>query len=215
MTASKHTIGDPAELASLYHTGAMDEPLRAAFERHLDERCPLCTSELRQLIAATEFLADMVTPVDPSASARSRLMQWIDQDSEAGQTAGKAEVQVWRAWTTDDDRTRFFTRRADDNSWEATGVEGVSIRRLFVDRDRNQFTALIRMEAGASYPRHVHNGPEECLVIEGDLHVGEAIVLGPGDYQRAPAGSKHDIQRTVGGCTLMIISALDDDMIDE
>jgi hypothetical protein len=50
------------------------------------------------------------------------------------------------------------------------------MRLLFVDRDHSRCTALVRMAAGATYSSHVHNGPEECFVLEGDLHVGDALL---------------------------------------
>src|SRR5262249_61971021 len=89
----------------------------------------------------------------------------------------------------------LFVSRAADAAWEKSDVPGVSVRVLHVDRAGNQFTALVRMAAGSSYPRHVHNGPEQCLVLEGDLRVGDDV-FGPGDYQRADVGSRHNIQST-------------------
>jgi anti-sigma factor ChrR (cupin superfamily) len=102
--------------------------------------------------------------------------------------------------------------KASEASWERTAIEGVAIRTLFVDRENNQFTALVRMQPGSSYPRHVHAGPEQCLVIEGDLRVGEEV-LHAGDYQRAPTGSRHGVQSTEHGCLLLITSSLTDQFV--
>ena len=70
---------------------------------------------------------------------------------------------------------------------------------------------MFRMAPGTSYPSHVHDGAEECYVLEGDLHVGD-VVLGPGDFQRATPGSHHVEQRTDGGCLLLVNSSLSDEM---
>ena len=74
-------------------------------------------------------------------------------------------------------------------------------------------TALFRMAAGSEYIPHVHAGPEECYVLEGDLHVGDDIVMHAGDYQRAPAGSVHGVQRTEGGCLLLVSSSMHDEVV--
>ena len=73
-------------------------------------------------------------------------------------------------------------------------------------------TMLVRMEAGSSYPQHIHDGPEECYVLQGDLRVGDEV-LGRGDYQRAAPGSRHGIQSTENGCLLFIVSSLTDEII--
>ncbi len=120
--------------------------------------------------------------------------------------------QVWKQWDSTSAGGALFTLRSDATPWEPTGIEGIEIRRLFVDRQRNQTTMLIRMAAGRSYPRHVHGGAEECLVLEGDLRVGDNV-LHAGDYQRAPEGSLHGVQATDGGCVLLIVSSLTDELV--
>ena len=66
---------------------------------------------------------------------------------------------------------------------------------------------LVKMAAGARYPRHRHAAVEECYVIEGDLHVSGTVLLA-GDYQRADMDSFHGVQWTENGCTAFIISSL-------
>ena len=202
-----HPQGDPAELAALYVAGGMSELERWGFERHLGDRCATCAAEMTRLNAASQSLAEFSEHVAPAERIKLSLLQRIAA-SPTVTPADKAPEQVWRKWRSDSS-DNLCTLRANEGGWEKTGVEGVSIRRLFVDSDRNQFTGMVRMAAGASYPRHVHNGAEECLVLEGDLHVGD-LVLHPGDYQRAPAGSLHGVQSTEGGCLLLITSSLHD-----
>ena len=74
-------------------------------------------------------------------------------------------------------------------------------------------TMLIRMAPGTAYPAHRHGGAEECYVLEGDLHVGDDIVMHAGDYQRAEAGSTHPVQSTRGGCLLLLTSSLRDELV--
>jgi quercetin dioxygenase-like cupin family protein len=69
---------------------------------------------------------------------------------------------------------------------------------------------LVRMAPGTSFPAHVHNGPEECFVLQGDLTIGPAT-MATGDYQYAPPGSSHPVQSTRGGCVLLLTSSLSDE----
>lgn len=43
---------------------------------------------------------------------------------------------------------------------------------------------------GAAVPRHAHGHDEECLMLEGDVFLDD-VLLRPGEYQLAPAGSVH------------------------
>lgn len=47
-----------------------------------------------------------------------------------------------------------------------------------------------RFAPGASVGGHLHRGDEECMMLDGDLFIGD-ILLRAGDYQLAPAGSRH------------------------
>jgi anti-sigma factor ChrR (cupin superfamily) len=205
-------MGDPAELAALYASGALPAADCDAFERHLREGCDACVAELRQLDDVVSALAEAPGSDEPAPAIRARLLLRAADDAKSAGAPRPADPRVWHQWQPDSIGSELFVQRAADGVWENTGVDGVLVRRLFVDHDRNQFTALIRMAPGASYPRHIHNGPEECLVLEGELHVGDDV-LRAGDYQRAPAGSRHAVQRTEGGCLLLINSSLTDELI--
>lgn len=84
-----------------------------------------------------------------------------------------------------------------------TPFPGMSIRMLNLDPDRRQFTAMIRLEPGATYPSHAHDGPEECVVLEGELLVG-GVRMTAGDYQRAEPGSEHADQWSDTGALLFV-----------
>jgi anti-sigma factor ChrR (cupin superfamily) len=136
----------------------------------------------------------------------------MENPTRTSQSSPDVNPQVWRQWTPDRENRDLLIIRGDDGAWEETGVAGVRVRRLLVDPARNQFTALVRMDAGTSYPRHVHNGPEECLVLEGDIRMGDAV-LHAGDYQYAPPDTLHGEQSTENGCLLLISSSLSDELV--
>jgi anti-sigma factor ChrR (cupin superfamily) len=204
-STSRREGPDAAELAALYISGAMTGEEREAFESRLAAGDAALAAEVRLLQDAADALLQDVDPVAPSPAVRRRLMQHIDDLSPKA-------PQIWRAWDTSDD-TPFFTLRAGDGQWEETGVEGVQVRRLFVDRPGNRMTAMFRMAAGSEYPEHEHDGPEECYVLQGDLHVGDDFVMNAGDYQRALPGSEHGRQWTKNGCLLLVTCSLSDEMM--
>lgn len=195
------------EAAALYAAGAMSREEEAAFEAKVRSGDHDATEGLRALDAVTHALTTLVPEVEPSPELRDAVLR--------GTAAGNDDdsPQVWRDW----DSSRFdpgtlFTLAASAGQWEQTGIDGIEVRRLFVDRETNRMTAMFRMAPGTEYVPHVHDGPEECYVLEGDLHVGEDLVMRAGDYQRAPAGSHHPVQRTEGGCLLLISSSLHDEV---
>ncbi len=66
-------------------------------------------------------------------------------------------------------------------------------------------TWLVRLESGAVLAGHDHAGTEECLVLEGDFWLND-VRYGPGDYQIAFAGTRHDSARSDNGCLVFVRS---------
>lgn len=209
MTDSSHPLGDPGTLAALYAAGAMSEEETSAFEAHLTEGCVHCSSEVRRYGPAIEDLFGGLEPVAPPPSLKHRLLEEIRPGSE--KPAEQAQRDGHPAFAAAG--AGLFINRGGDEGWESTGVDGVEIRKLFVDEEQDRMTALVRMQPGSSYPIHLHSGPEECYVLEGDLHFGEEV-LQAGDYQRAEPGSLHGVQRTEGGCLLLIVASMSDEVLE-
>ncbi len=169
--------------------------------------CDECHAELERLGVVVTSLSEAIPPVTPPSHIRETLLQRIDGTSGSKESPLRRHLNVASAAAPG-----LFVSRAAEGEWKPTDVPGVSLRVLFVDTPRNEFTALVRMTPGSAYPRHVHSGAEQCLVLEGDLHV-EDDVFGPGDYQRSEVGSLHGIQRTERGCLLLITSSLTDEFV--
>ncbi len=211
-----------AELAALYLSGAMTPAERDDFESRLASGNAACVTEMQRLQAAAEALLQDIAPVAPPAELHQRLLRAVEEQERAAAILGRPlaapastthdERQIWRQWASDADHP-LFTLRADEGGWEDTGVTGVQVRRLFVDRPANRMTAMFRMQPGTEYPEHVHDGPEECYLLDGDLHVGDELIMRRGDYQRALPGSEHGRQWTEGGCLLLVTCSLTDEMV--
>lgn len=64
---------------------------------------------------------------------------------------------------------------------------------------------LVRCEAGAVIKEHDHPSEERMMIVSGSVHIGR-LVLGPGDSQISPAGSKHPDISTPNGCVFLLQS---------
>jgi anti-sigma factor ChrR (cupin superfamily) len=72
---------------------------------------------------------------------------------------------------------------------------------------------LVRFEPGARVPDHAHVLAEECLMVQGDLFLGD-VLLCEGEFQYAPVGSRHDELFSDVGCVLFFSGAIDPVVID-
>jgi anti-sigma factor ChrR (cupin superfamily) len=100
-----------------------------------------------------------------------------------------------------------LTRRAGTGTW-TEWLPGVTVMVLLDDPITRRRSMLVRCLPGAAREPHVHEaGPEETLVLEGDLVIGE-LKLSAGDYHVAPKGSWHPRATTVSGCLLYFSTPL-------
>ena len=204
MTSEAPLFGEPAETAALYLAGALPAPERAALEAYLAAGGRAYDDALRQLSAAAAALGRLIPPVPPDPALRSALLRRIAPQSCDQATPFHRQLRGREA-----DPAGCVLRRVGDGGWEDTAVPGVRLRVLTIDAAADRFTALVRMDPGASYAAHRHVGPEECFVLEGDLRHGTQVMRA-GDYEWLPAGSDHGSQTTAEGCLLLIHSSLSD-----
>lgn len=100
------------------------------------------------------------------------------------------------------------TRRGDAAKWREI-TPGVHRRVLNADRSANRLSVLVRMDPGATYMSHSHDIPEEMLVLEGDLMLGD-LKLSAGDHHLAMAHTQHPVGSTISGCLVHITRSLSD-----
>jgi quercetin dioxygenase-like cupin family protein len=167
------------ESAALFAAGALPADEAAAFETLL-KAGSIEFGAVGEFAGVVAALAGVVPPVEPPAGAKEKLLASLPP-APAG----------------------IHFRFADDGAFTPTRYPGVSIKLLHLDRQRRQFTVLMKLEPGAVYPAHAHDGPEECVVIEGEILVG-GVRMRQGDYQRAEPGSEHVDQRSETGALLFV-----------
>ncbi len=188
--------GNPSEMAALYASGAMTDDERRKFEAHLGEGCPTCAAALAEYDDVVLHLAEGVAPQAPPPQIAARLLARISGAEAATEHVEAAEPR---------EAATLWVRRADEGQWTDTPYWGVQVRTLYVDKRRRQFTSLVRMAPGSSYPAHSHHEAEECLVLEGDLRFGQHVLHG-GDFLRTGPGYEQVMQTTEGGCLLYLTS---------
>jgi ChrR Cupin-like domain len=78
---------------------------------------------------------------------------------------------------------------------------------------RGAISLLARFDAGGRVPSHPHQVDEQCLMVEGDLFLGD-VLLREGGFQFAPSGSAHGDLFADAPCLLFFHGAIDAAAID-
>jgi anti-sigma factor ChrR (cupin superfamily) len=193
------------EIASLYALGALPEAEETAFEAELRGN-----AELRELMSglqrASAALALAAPRVAPPAELKAKVLDRI----QAGSVAPAHFSQPGQVPPA---APGLQFRMADETSdWKQLPVPGAWIKLLSLQRDRGYAVLMGKLEPGVRYPAHLNAGPEDFCILTGDLHVGDRR-LGPGDFHHADAGSHHDVNYSIAGCTLMAVLTVDHPLV--
>jgi quercetin dioxygenase-like cupin family protein len=85
----------------------------------------------------------------------------------------------------------MLVNKAADRAWLATDHRGIE-RSLFRNNETGGRSSVVRLAAGARFPRHAHQGTEEVVVLAGAVRIG-GIELAAGDYLFTNPGEEHDV----------------------
>jgi len=96
-------------------------------------------------------------------------------------------------------RTVYFDRL----DWQAV-QEGLFVHELYSDGPVS--SRFCRLEPGTRVDGHLHTQDEECLMLSGEVFLGD-ILLQAGDYQIAHANSRHGTIYTDVGALLFVRGA--------
>jgi anti-sigma factor ChrR (cupin superfamily) len=140
--------------------------------------------EVARLYDSALALAASVPQVDPPPHVRDRVLAAV-------QAPGR--YTVW----------------AHSSEWVDSGLPGIRLRVLAVDRARGNVTMALQADPGSVYPSHRHSGPEECYVLKGSVVI-DGRVLRAGDFHHADEDSDHGEITTTEGAEVLIIGAIDD-----
>ena len=174
----------PRRLCRPDSIGALDPDERVELETRLAGLSAEDQTRVAHLYEATTAVAAGADAVAPPAHVRERVL------------AAARTPMRYTVWGT-------------GTGWSETGLPGVRVKVLAVDRVRSLATLLIRAEPGAVYPSHKHHGPEECFVISGSV-VSDGRVLRAGDFHHADEDSEHGEITTTGGAEVLLVGAIAD-----
>jgi quercetin dioxygenase-like cupin family protein len=170
-------------VAGEYVLGILSAEQRQRFEERLEKE-----PALRDHVARWEALLSRLetgNQAAPPADLWSRLDQALGQEASA---------------------PPFHTVRVEDGEW--TSIQpGLERKLLYRDPATGTQSYLFRMQPGASIQGHHHARAEECLVLEGDLRIGD-LHLNAGDYHVAAEGSIHPVLRSQGGAVMFVRGAV-------
>ena len=169
--------------AGEYVLGTMDAEQRRAFEARL-QREPALRERVARWEAILAGLEDG-TQHPPPAALWSLLVRALDREPSADP---------------------FRTVRHGEGEWTAIGP-GLEKKRLYRDPLTGLESCLIRMQPGAVFEAHHHADAEECLVLEGDLRIGD-VHLKAGDYQVAAPGTHHPALKSETGGLIYVRGVL-------
>lgn len=143
-------------------------------------------------------------PVEVAARMRGNVMQRIQQESDRDDNKGTVD----KANKKSKDETGFSTLRGNAGEW-TEAMPGAYFKVLHDDGNGldGLLSYLIRLEPGVEMEGHAHPFDEECLMLEGDLTLGD-ITLNKGDFHYAAAGMMHGHLSTNKGCMAFIRGAL-------
>ena len=141
---------------------------------------------------------------------------WLSQRDYHVNPAGSATP----AWQAGPAGARIFLREADIPAEPGEAAHTVrdsqagwpafapGLRRRVLWQRHGQAALLYHAEPGASVPLHTHGHDEECLMLQGELFLDD-LLLQPGDWQLAPAGTGHHTTATDTGVVIYAHGDLD------
>ncbi|WFU04716.1 cupin domain-containing protein (plasmid) [Rhizobium sp. CB3171] len=102
-----------------------------------------------------------------------------------------------------EDLTKPVIVHAAGLDWKPSPAVGVDRRMLYrVGGEVARATSIVRYAPGSAFPRHVHAGGEEILVLEGTFQ-DEHGDYPAGSYFRNPPGTSH-VPASEEGCTIFV-----------
>jgi quercetin dioxygenase-like cupin family protein len=134
-----------------------------------------------------DALLDTTKPVAPPGSLKAKVMARAGLSMPAKRTITLKDAEGWQTLT-----------------------ELLQIKLLFVDEKADSVSFLLKGAAGAAVPAHGHSRYEECLVLEGDVQVGDEFTLGPGDFHCAGPNQPHPVLSTRNGTLVYLRTAIAD-----
>lgn len=144
--------------------------------------------------------------IRPEPALDAEVQAWLDQAVTPAAVDAAAQARVKQRVLhriAAESTPRHVTVAAPQGLWQPF-APGVTMKLLH--QDGATLSYLLRLQPGASLPAHRHPQDEECLVLEGEMHIGD-IVIGAGGYHLGRRGVLHDRLTSPGGALIFLRGA--------
>jgi len=194
------------EQAALFALGALSAEEQQRFVAQVQ-----ADPELRVFLASLQNTVDQMALAIPQATPptalKNKLLLRLQTGTNPVARQPLAELSPARATPG-----LSFRLGAESSGWKQLPIAGAWIKLLSAQPDRGYAVLMGKLDPGVRYPAHINIGPEDFYILTGDLHVSDKT-LGPGDFHHADAGSAHQENFSVAGCTLLAVLTMDDPLV--
>lgn len=181
------------ELAVAYGLGMLDQAEASQLESLIAHDAEALQEVAAFIDTAASFAAASSPRVEPSIEQRARILAGI---------AATPQLHRKTAETSAPDGYSFLLNSSE--GWEDTDIPGFRTKRLSRGPHPGCEVMLIALAPGAKVPDHDHTGTEEIYMLSGHLRT-EGQAIGPGDFLRAEAGTRHHEVVSPEGCMALLI----------
>jgi quercetin dioxygenase-like cupin family protein len=193
--------GHVDDLLPGYAAGLLPGELVDEVEAHLG-RCGTCAAELRALEEVYATLPLALPPVVPPPGLRGRILGTVRAEGRFERFVDRVAALLDVAGA----RARELLARIDRASSWVVGPEGTRLVHLEVGpRVAHANCGLVRLPAGAHFPKHRHLGQEHVLVLQGGFVDSSGRTLCAGDEEVKPAGSEHSFTALAGADLVYLV----------
>ena len=182
------------ELAAGHALGALDRDEAAQLEMLMAHDADV-RGEVSTFTDAAAAVASAAVPrVAPSEGLRARILAGV---AATAQEAQPPPIPIAAAAGF-----RFVLNGPE--GWVDTGIPGVRGKLLSRGPQRGYKVMLIAVAPGAKLPDHDHAGTEDLFMLSGHLHT-QGHLMGPGDFLRSEAGTRHELI-SPDGCVALVVN---------
>jgi predicted ChrR family anti-sigma factor len=199
MVSSRHP-----KQALVLHALAPGAPLAPEVSAHL-ETCTSCAAVAKELLGA----ASLLLSAQPPSAVPDRVLAALRAEMTGPRRLERFVGQVARFLDIDEAAARTFLQSADASEDWLT-AEGVAVLSAPTGpRASDALATLCRIQPGSGLDEHVHEAPEETLVLQGGFADTVGHELWPGDALTMPAGSSHALTALPGvPCLCLVLARL-------
>jgi putative transcriptional regulator len=179
-----------AERLALHAAGQLRPVERAIVEAHL-AFCPWCVEQMRELLEPGGRWLDELTakPVPLPAGGWERLERRLEKPPVDPANAVFPDAGVRGAWLP----AAALAELGDERpalAWQTIPTTRARYAVLANDAQADIDLVLVGLEPGRRFPRHLHLGNEEVVILAG-AYTDDYAHLGQGNYYHYPPGSEH------------------------